>query len=323
MDAHLAENCDSTGEIQEFFAETAPQLAERTGQPAKATIMSFFQKQKQTAKSSPPCPHPARSRSDPEPLNSVRWACSTCTYENNQARLLSGLQRCEMCGESYVEPLSDGEGEDESPVTRQCMVRATSVISEQPKDLVGEISIKSFGSQKRYNSTESSVPAAASTIIVIDDDDDDDDIFVPVPNSASTDSVFRSDVDIEDNAARSSKQIMSEVIVVDEQTESLDDIPIRSSKMDPSKQAESAVLAFSVSKNSGRISVHDSTTLRPCRVNFELSQVVSSDTVDRILETSLLRRGASKGATMAVKFDQDAVGRGKLSASRLALRIFG
>lgn len=321
MDAQLAEKCDSAGEIQEFFAETAPQHAERTKQPAKATIMSFFQVQKQTANSSPSCPHPARSRSTPEPLDSVRWACSTCTYENNQARLFSGLQRCEMCGESYVEPLSDGEGEDERPVTQQCMVRATRVISEQPKDLVGKISIGSSGSQKPFNSNESSVPAAASAIIVIDDDDDD--IFAPVPNSASEDSVFRSDVDVECNAARSSKQNMPEVIVVDKQTQSLDDIPTQSSKMDPSIQTKSAVLAFSVSKNSGRISVHDPTTLRPCRVNFEISQVVSSETNDRILEASLLRRSTSKGAVMAVKFDQDAVGRGKLSVSRFPLRVFG
>ena len=321
MDAQLAERCDSTGEIQEFFAETAPQHAERAGQPVKATIMSFFQKQKQTAKSSPPCPHPAHSRSTLVSLDSVRWACSTCTYENNQPRLLSGLQRCEMCGESYVEPLSDGKGEDESPATRQCMERVTSVVSDRPKDLVGKISIESSGSQKRFNSNENSVPPAASTIIVIDDDDDD--IYAPVPNSASSYSVFSSDVDLEDNAARSSKQKMPEVIVVDNQTESLDDIPIRSSKMDPSVQAKSAVLAFSVSKNSGRISVHEPTTLRPCRVNFELSQVVSSETVDRILEASLLRRIESKGASMAVKFDQDAVGRGKLGACRLALRIFG
>ena len=72
------------------------------------------------------------------------------------------------------------------------------------------------------------------------------------------------------------------------------------------------ILSFSVSKNSGRIALHLSSTGQSLYVNFDLSQVLTKECSDRIEETNLMRSAAlrstsSASADLNLIFDDGAV----------------
>ena len=300
MDAQLAEEKDTVNELQDFFSETAPQQTERPERPVKGTIMSFFMKQQETTESSPKSAPAAQGDYQSGPSRLISWACSVCTYENTQVRRVRGLKRCGMCGESYVEALSDDEGEPASPVTPMNKGNIHNKVYGKPKKLAQDrAGISTYSKEKHTLPIKST--SSGSTIIVIDDDDDDDKPVCKKKSAASAEST-----------TSSSRREEPDVIVLDGAPNSQCVVSARSSSKTVSKGVKSAILAFSVSKNSGRISVQDATSFRPFCVNFDISQVVSSETADKLLDAKI-RRGAvsSKGPNFLVEFDDNAVNRGK------------
>ena len=70
------------------------------------------------------------------------------------------------------------------------------------------------------------------------------------------------------------------------------------------------LLSFSVSKNSGRITIHFSDTGESSLTNFDLDQIVTAETSDRLMEARLSR---SQNAILSVPlvYDQAVLHRGK------------
>jgi hypothetical protein len=74
-------------------------------------------------------------------------------------------------------------------------------------------------------------------------------------------------------------------------------------------------LSFSVSENSGRVSVHYAEEGDSANVNFSVEDVVSKQSAERLLETKVKRsskRGSDSPLMTNIDFDQHALGQGKL-----------
>ena len=301
-------------ELQSFFADTSPNAMGKPKVPVKGTIMSFFQKQiaaTETDNEKPEAPSRgvlANTATRPSLATKtgphVEWACETCTFENSKIRPKSGWLTCEMCTSVYMEPV----GQDASPITPP----STSKASPSAETVVLD-DIEVLEETEMLSSQNSSTDP-----IVIDDDPQ-----MPISQSMKPRELNPPDcVVIHDSPIASfKKRRRSDVVVLEEaHLTSKRSILIPHSKI---SQPE-PILTFSVSKNSGRITIHYATDGTSSHVNFDLEQVVSKETADSLLDTKVNSRSASKVAAVVVDFDEDAIGRGKAReyfASVKAMRL--
>ena len=77
-----------------------------------------------------------------------------------------------------------------------------------------------------------------------------------------------------------------------------------SSIVTPAKKKEQPLLKFSVSKNSGRITIHDGETGQRFPYNFDIEEAISDETSDRLLEAEVAR--LARGA-MKIEFDNSGI----------------
>jgi hypothetical protein len=288
-------------ELQSFFADTSPNAVGTPKVPVKGTIMSFFQKQITAAKTDNEKPEASsggvlantttRSSSTTKTGPHVEWACETCTFENSKFRPKSGWLACEMCASVYVKPV----GQDASPVTPPSASKA----SPSAENVVLD-DIEVLEETEMLSSQNSSTDP-----IVIDDDPK-----MPISQSMKPRELNPPDrVVIDDSPiALSKKRRRPGVVVLAEEhptgKRSIVTPHSKISQLEP-------ILTFSVSKNSGRITIHYATDGKSSHVNFDLEQVVSEETADRLLDTKVNSRSASKVAAVAADFDENSIGRGK------------
>jgi hypothetical protein len=289
-------------ELQSFFADTSPNAVGKPKVPVKGTIMSFFQKQIAAAETDNEKPEASSSgvlANSTTTLSSsatktgphVEWACETCTFENSKLRPKSGWLTCEMCTSVYMEPA----GQDASPVTPPSASKASPSAETVVLD-----DIEVLEETEMLSSQNSSTDP-----IVIDDDPK-----MPISKSMKPRELNPPDCVVIDDSpiASSKKRMRSDEVVLEEAhptgKRSIVTPHSKISQLEP-------ILTFSVSKNSGRITIHYATDGKSSHVNFDLEQVVSEETADRLLDTKVHSRSASKVAAVAVDFDEDAIGRGK------------
>jgi len=95
----------------------------------------------------------------------------------------------------------------------------------------------------------------------------------------------------------------------------LDDERAGASQTDKRKPSCSSSLTFSVSKNSGRITIHYSTLSNESSLtNFEIDQVVSTTTADKLMEAKTHRTSASASKSIGgipIEFNSQAIQQGK------------
>ena len=82
---------------------------------------------------------------------------------------------------------------------------------------------------------------------------------------------------------------------------------------DESKAKPEKVLSFSVSKNSGRITIHFCESGESSLTNFKMEQIVTKETVDRIVEAKLSRGQKSSTTSIKLDYNQTALCRCKFS----------
>jgi hypothetical protein len=77
-----------------------------------------------------------------------------------------------------------------------------------------------------------------------------------------------------------------------------------------------SLLCFSVSRNSGRIAIHEATTGESLSINFDLDQIVNEDTSEELLMRQLKRNGTTlpvSASPSQVTFEDSEVDKGKVS----------
>ena len=78
------------------------------------------------------------------------------------------------------------------------------------------------------------------------------------------------------------------------------------------RDKSSSLLSFSVSRNSGRITLHYAATGKSTLTNFELEQIMSEECSDSLMHAQISRKSASsKTLGIPIEFNHDAIDRGK------------
>jgi hypothetical protein len=311
-------------ELQSFFAEASLSDGDSKPEvPVKGTIMSFFQKQAESQKkavASAPSKFATGGTSStsaeleefgkskasttlkPTLFGSatknprVDWACGTCTYENSKERPKSGWLTCEMCSSTYLEELEANSTVTPSPSNRK----------EAQKNKASDPIVLDILDSPLKRATKSSTAVTALDHIEI--------------------------IDVRKGSSKQRKDIMtspsdSDLIVIDDspikpaskkrtraapRVINLEDTPSRpnSKPSSPKASQPKALLTFSVSRNSGRITIHYASSGESSNLNFDIEQVVSKETADSLLDANVNTRSSSKPPSIVVDFDEDAVKRG-------------
>lgn len=332
MNAQVAKDGDSTqtggqsgqDELQSFFAETSPKDTTSPGKtvPTTGTIMSFFQKQKDSAKttgiiSNNATDGPRKSLFAAKTQAKVEWACDTCTFHNSRARPKSGWLQCSMCGTNYVEDPGYSPTVTPPSTRKQASLKA-----------------KAISHSDRFQHTSTGKTSSQHDLIVLDDCSDSDGKGTnfevkTLSNSnqqhkASTKSSQEDPIVLDEDDGsyrparrkRKSELIASEVLVLEDA-----EIPAKVGVV-CDNQAPPSRLTFGVSKNSGRVTIHYSDTGESSVTNFEIDQVVSEATANQLMEAKTNRgfvfsqRGASK-----LDFSVRAIDQGEFSETFVSSRL--
>lgn len=309
-------------ELQSFFADTSPNDTSTTGAPKvpiKGTIMSFFKKQNESqmneqqpkiTTSSPreiisPSPfvqsikkHMKATTSSPlmamvvSPKQStIEWACDKCTFINSQLRAKSGWLKCSMCGERYFEKSSPTV----TPNNTQSSQEDPIVLDDSDEDekVPGSTLKNSPGNPKKRQRTK---PSSRDCDVVVLDTDRDSQVH---------------NEPLRKQLPKRPKVGAEDIICLDE----TDDTTKSQVKAKPNEPLSArSVLSFSVSKNSGRITIHFAGSNEASQVNFSPEQVLTEETANRLLDTKIHRR-SSNGLGIPLEFDMEAINQGKLVAS--------
>ena len=297
MNAKMQDPADTRGgqsvqdELQQFFAGTSPDEPSSAKKkiPVKGTILSFFQKQKEQSTSKPSKKTQPASLASKTPLATssesqqiIEWACETCTFLNSKPCAKSGyLTRCcTMCGSAHF--------------------------AEEPTRPTVTVTPPSISDKVATPKSSSDDP------IVIDiEDGNDDDALSPK------------------KLWKSQKQMSSQQdpIILDDHDEVEETFdPPRKRKLTPTmtrlvkvlnncQTTTSSLLTFSVSENSGRITIHYSPGNESSMTNFEIEQVVTKGMASLLMEAKIRRCNIQKktGSTVTVvplEFDSNALQRG-------------
>lgn len=261
--------------------------------------------------------------------DNVTWNCSKCTLENQRSGSASGLYYCELCSGPYchgqaTEASSASTNATASAASANVSTRTAgasnaqasvgaerksclSVDSDSDSDLEELLQIRTFSGKRTARKPKSDkMPAqahrATETISMVDE-----------PTNSY-------------EASRKEKQVHSEVIVIDDEPitaftrsqpkrvtmspevidllgddDSVDEQP---SKRPRKKQGGQPVgtVAFTVSANTGRISVHfDDNELSS--FNFSLDDVLDAETSDFLLRAQAKRAPSVNASSLSIKFN--------------------
>jgi hypothetical protein len=272
MDAKRAEDGTTVGggisgqdELQSFFADNVYKDDRREVAskkvPVKGTILSFFAKQKEeqtpqkgesgTTFKQPPITTPKRK--------AVEWDCHVCTFHNFRVPPKIGWLACEMCGTEHSDFDRRMDSED---------------------NLISEVTPASGRNQGKPSAKLKEV----ETIIIIDDSENNDRLQAHTPKSIDNE-YFANDYCRPGNSREKKRQkVFHESGSLPIKVYREKDVVTRSlvKETNPS-------LSFTVSKNTGRISVFwgSGTT------SFQVEDIVTQETSDRMIEAKLSRQHRS------------------------------
>ena len=333
----------SEQELTSFFADNCPnQTEDKKKAPAKGSIQSFFKKPpahssqtqkllKSTLEICTVIPDNYKdeslqlkpmsenrtasivisnsSNSSPTTMKASSWSCNLCTFSNTKKS-----PACAMCGSSIPSQISTklstvecGNCSVQNKSTRsRCVMCKSSLQPNAEKDSssmdIIELAEKNVSTrinleaslpyQQTGTSTlsisNSSKPSQKSQIIELLDDSDDDE-FKPMPPKRQKIGSF------------------SSINITDPTTED--------AKIPP-------LLSFSVSKNSGRIAIHEAASGKSLSINFDVEQIVNEDTSEELLMRQLKRSGANLPVSASqVAFEDSEVEKGKVARKIFAIRI--
>jgi SWI/SNF-related matrix-associated actin-dependent regulator 1 of chromatin subfamily A len=328
MNAKDSENSPpSEQELTSFFADNCPNDTENKKKaPAKGSIQSFFKKPSAAPSSKPQklstsmvkscavTPESSKvesllytstiknstnsvimSVSKQKPIETKStWSCSMCTFSNQ-----SKSAACVMCGASPPAQVTIKKNTVECG-TCTYENKSTSSICTICKSILNLKDVKSF-------------PSNQASIDVI-----------AAPQSHQH--------NVTSNLSSSSTPVSSQEPEVIELLDCSDDeglqpIPPKRQKIEsiPRKNTADAsrkdtkrpsLLCFSVSRNSGRIAIHEATTGESLSINFDLDQIVNEDTSEELLMRQLKRNGTTlpvSASPSQVTFEDSEVDKGKVS----------
>ncbi len=302
-------------ELQSFFAETKVQDEKESKTPVKGTIMSFFAKQQQkTPRSKSKALTSIRTESmkktpsfqkssmfgnsSNDNLQMVEWDCEACTFHNEQRQRFSDVLACEMCGNNYKEVI---EIDDEEQITSRRVTPA--ILRKGDLRENNQVSKSSSVKKRTRQSIGSSKPEIDSSI-----DETQEPSITVVPRNLDS-SLEPPDVlcGLQEKQISSKKQKSNNGQV---QSKIREGFPISNNERGPNNMKSATILSFSVSRNSGRITIHFSDSGESSLTNFKVAQIVTEETTDRLMEARLIRNH-NVMASIRLDYNQSALNKGK------------
>jgi len=226
-----------------------------------------------------------KSREHPEAVSeSTAFTCHICTFENQ-----AGVAACTMCDTpraSESQHLVNKEAESKSsPPAGEWSCSICTYINHD------DVSCCVMCNTERHQCTQNvknvvdtiydqqSTPSTSKECEFEDDEWDEADLAaIDILNQSHTQvsqSVSQSPSSTTSPPANAQKDCMSRECTL---------------KPKSSQTGTSDILSFSVSRNSGRIALHASSSGQPLHVNFDISQVLSKESADRLENTNLSRK---------------------------------
>mmetsp|Transcript_57836 Transcript_57836/g.62483 ORF Transcript_57836/g.62483 Transcript_57836/m.62483 type:complete len:1089 (-) Transcript_57836:1165-4431(-) len=290
-------------ELQSFFAETSVSDEQVSKVPAKGSILSYFGKQmnqknqsnkafgknvEEDAKESskPRSSFATKCAIEPEKSRNIEWDCTACTFHNSQDQHDSDCLACEICKTPYNN-IVDVDADDSEIHLHQVTPSASARRKEKSSRLEG-------ASARTQNIRRDEIET-----IVIDETEEEtkNDRVARTAYSSMKNSPVLYDIPRKNSYPRKKQKI------TDHQPQSK--VPANHknplSGRDQLKMKASPLLSFSVSENSGRITIHFYASGESTLTNFELDQIVSKETADRLMEARLSR---IKNSYVAPVYDQ-------------------
>jgi hypothetical protein len=301
-------------ELSLFFAETSSNERKQPPVPVKGSIMNFFKPPALRQPTAPPVASAASASlriptnttsSKSQPLQrEIEWSCESCTFINSRRKAkVDDWLPCEMCGAIYCHEDSRKDGcIQAAPPPAFLITNKAGVQNDAGKviDLIGDSRCPGKRNQE------------SSEVIMIDlEEPDSRDPVTPRQHKrvrrtsdAHPPDVIEIDTEGKQYANRScssSEVAVSHSVVTPAQRRTLD---------------TNRLLNFSVSKNSGRVSIHRAQSGESFHFNFDINELVIKETSDSMLSAEVKRSSSSKARSSAVSptdinFCDDSVKRGK------------
>lgn len=253
-----------------------------------------------------------RKRTRPETATeSTTFACHACTFENK-----AGETACAMCGTPRIVTARPSEQVQSEALqsTREWSCSFCTYVNQNEAthcDICREerqlkSSERDDNAEKSHSSSQSSNNTCEGIEFEEDNEWNEEDL-------AAIGRMTQSYTQLSQSAPQSASKSVS-------QSPSSDTPPSNPQKESmsrkcnfkktPCKSDISDIFSFSVSRNSGRIALHLSSTGQPLHVNFDISQVLTNESADRLEDINLSRQVSSTAFSQSepeLSFDDRAI----------------
>ena len=204
----------------------------------------------------------------------ITWTCHTCTFVNTRTRSIRAWYPCAICQDQRIASDEDLDADSEDD-----LLNSKPVFHHTPAKQQEALTHSRVASRPARVSN-------ASDVVAID--------AQPTWTHQEPRTNFKS--------PPSESAASSEIIVIDDESEDCTS-PVKTAAIAPPNHG----LLFSVSKKSGRVTIHFADTGESSLVNFDVEQVVTSDTADRLLHSKVAKRRVTERLSTTVTFDESGV----------------
>ena len=296
-------------ELQSFFAETSVRDEKVPKTPVKGSILSYFGKQQNQknqpnkalggkvdiegdAKESSKAQSSIATKGILKNRIKIEWDCVACTLHNSQEQQHSDCLVCEVCQTPYNNTI-DVDADDSDLKNRLHQVTPAS----SRKGNISSLGNSNVNTKiiRRYE-TETAV------IDETEEETNNDPVARKLDSSLENPIVL---CDIPEETSYSRKKQKTTHHQLQSKVATKHIYPV--SGRDRLKTKIAPLLSFSVSKNSGRITIHFYATGESTLTNFEVEQIVSKTTADHLMDAQLSR---NKNAYVALVYEPAVLHRG-------------
>ena len=275
-----------------------------------------------------------------EERKKIEWNCRLCTFRNVRPSKSRSLA-CEMCNTSYS-PIDATSSSSTTSLTVDGIGNGNAGIPtrQEPTAIITpETAFKKAPLIAKASPTTSPswpLQRAANDVVIIDEDGHDDDcrdVSNNATQSSSTSELMEGDQtillldDMDENDNQPSKAMTaSDLIVIDDDEGNGKHSAAGSNNSTLLKRkvasavtrekTRTPLLSFSVSKNSGRVTIHYHDSGKSSLTNFELEEIVTNETADHWMESKTNRRGREG---FNVQFDLRALRKSKYFVQLMAI----
>ena len=234
--------------------------------------------------------------------NLISWACQACTLSNSKARSMTGWYTCDACDQPYILSETTAESsEDEDEDAGFDALISTPSLNSIKKPPASKTVTMSSGKASFRSAARISMSPEDNEVVVVD---------------CMETSISRSKSQTCPPASFAKKRasVASDVIVVDDDDDSVqtanddDVVEILETKPKAIPAAPEHVLEFSVSKHSGRVTVHFAKSGASSLVNFAVEDVVTSKTADHLLDARI-KKASVESQRFSIDFDRQCIWR--------------